>query len=294
MIRNYLLPALAALLLPLSGTAIAANQQAHPALWKLADSDTTIYLFGTFHLLPDGTLWRTPMIETAINSAETLVLEVGNLGDEAAIRRVFMRLATSPGVPPIRQRVKPGRQAALAKMIATVGTTEAFLDPLESWAVASIFEVGILHNIGLSTDNGVEAVLRRTFEARRKPVLGIETAEDQLLAFDSLSAKAQLSLLNAVLAESTNPRDDFEKMLAAWSRGDERGISASFDDELRSNPEIGTRLIKGRNANWVRWIKARMDRPGTILIAVGAGHLAGRDSVQRMLRKVGLKATRIQ
>jgi uncharacterized protein len=273
---------------------MALASEARPALWKLSDTDTTIYLFGTIHLMPDGVNWRTPVFDKAANSADTLVLEVGNLGDAAAMSQTFMALATSRGLAPVKQRVTLMRRDALMRLTKAVGTTEAYLDQLENWAVASTLEVGVLRSIGLSADNGVETVLRQMFEAGRKPVLGIETAEDQLRAFDSLSDKAQLALLNSILDEGADPRADFEKMLAAWGRGDDKAIAKSFDAELKSNPEIGMRLIKGRNANWVRWIEARMDRPGTVFIAVGAGHLAGRDSVQRMLGNVGLKVSRIQ
>ena len=48
-------------------TPIAAKAPAaRPALWKLADSDTTIYLFGTIHLLPKGTEWRTAKFDAAL------------------------------------------------------------------------------------------------------------------------------------------------------------------------------------------------------------------------------------
>ncbi|RZL56533.1 MAG: TraB/GumN family protein, partial [Sphingomonas sp.] len=49
-----------------------------------------------------------------------------------------------------------------------------------------------------------------------------------------------------------------------------------------------------RNARWATWIKQRMARPGTVFIAVGAGHLAGPESVQAQLAKLGVKAERVK
>jgi uncharacterized protein YbaP (TraB family) len=37
-----------------------------------------------------------------------------------------------------------------------------------------------------------------------------------------------------------------------------------------------------------------MQRPGTVLVAVGAGHLAGHDSVVEMLKQRGYKVRRVQ
>ena len=53
----------------------AEIRPASPALWKVADADTTIYLFGTIHLLPSGTKWRSPLFDQAASSADTLIVE---------------------------------------------------------------------------------------------------------------------------------------------------------------------------------------------------------------------------
>jgi hypothetical protein len=53
-------------------------------------------------------------------------------------------------------------------------------------------------------------------------------------------------------------------------------------------------LIRQRNANWSKWIEQRMAQPGAVMIAVGAGHLAGKDSVIEMLKKDGYKIRRLQ
>ena len=45
--------------------------------------------------------------------------------------------------------------------------------------------------------------------------------------------------------------------------------------------------MRQRNANWAKWIERRLAQPGTIMVAVGAGHLAGNDSVLAMLKKDG-------
>ncbi len=53
----------------------AEPKAASPAMWKVADKDTTIYLFGTIHLLPKDTKWRSPAFDKAAASADTLVVE---------------------------------------------------------------------------------------------------------------------------------------------------------------------------------------------------------------------------
>src|SRR3546814_9737167 len=47
-----------------------------PALWKLADEDTTIYLFGTVHALPDGVAWFRGPVADALTQSDEVVTEI--------------------------------------------------------------------------------------------------------------------------------------------------------------------------------------------------------------------------
>jgi uncharacterized protein YbaP (TraB family) len=76
--------------------------------------------------------------------------------------------------------------------------------------------------------------------------------------------------------------------------GDVDAISRTFDQEMAGSPELKEALIKRRNANWSRWIEQRMAQPGAVMIAVGAGHLAGPDSVISLLKKDGYRVERVQ
>jgi len=89
-------------------------------------------------------------------------------------------------------------------------------------------------------------------------------------------------------------KGEFGQMLGAWARGDVNAIARTFNRDLGSSPVLKHALIEQRNANWSRWIEQRMSQPGAIMIAVGAGHLAGKDSVIDMLKKSGYQVRRLQ
>ena len=63
---------------------------------------------------------------------------------------------------------------------------------------------------------------------------------------------------------------------------------------MLKSPELRKALFTDRNARWAEWIDVRLDKPGTVFTAVGAGHLGGKDSVQDFLAKKGIKAERVK
>ena len=285
---------LGALLLGGCGSAPAAPPRSGPALWKVADADTTIYLFGTIHLLPEGTKWRTPAIAQAIAASDALVTEAVLGGDPAAGTAEMAQLAVSPGLPPLAERVPADKRAALQTMMKGAGLAPDALDHLETWAAAlSLLSVSF-GQMGLKPELGVERGLEAEARAAGKPVTGLETLAGQMRLFDGLSEDAQRAFLLSAIEDPAAGRAEFDTMVAAWIGGDLAEIARTFDEEMGTAPELRAALMTRRNAAWASWIAARLDQPGTLFMAVGAGHLAGRDSVQELLRARGLASTRIQ
>ena len=137
-------------------------------------------------------------------------------------------------------------------------------------------------------------MLRTDFIASNKPIGELESNVEQLSFFDRLPEAAQRDLLEGALEENATVKRDFGGMLDAWARGDIKGIARTFDKDLSASPELRDSLIRQRNANWSKWIEKRMTQPGEVLIAVGAGHLAGPNSVLEMLRKDGYTIRRVE
>ena len=289
------LAAAATVFSPLAAKAPAAPPAAKPALWKIADKDTTIYLFGTIHLMPKGTEWRTPKFNEAAASSQSLVVET--VIDEAnpmpAIA-AMMKLAVSPNLPPILDRVAPDKRAALTAMIARSGMPAGVLDKLETWAAGMILTGVTFKDLGLDPNSGVETSLKSEFKTAAKPIDQLETNSEQFGFFDTLSESAQRKFLESVLDDPAKGRAQFYDMLAVWERGDAKAMGDSFNRELADSPELRDNLLRRRNANWNLWLQRRMQQPGTVMVAVGAGHLSGNDSVISMLEKAGYKVKRVQ
>lgn len=299
MLKSLLQRAFAAVGLSLLLTAAPAQAKpppaARPALWAVADADTTIYLFGTIHLLPEKYQWRTPRFDEAVEGSQQLVVEtIVDDKNPTKLMSALASLALTPGLPPIIQRVPPAKRPALQAAIKKSGIPEAALNSMDTWAVAFMLLGNQFKDMGLKGAEGVETVLRNSFTTRGKPIGELESNVEQLSFFDRLPESAQRELLAGAIDQTSDTKAEFIGMLAAWARGDVGRIAVTFDRDLSGSPELRQALIQQRNANWSRWIEQRMRQPGAVMIAVGAGHLAGKDSVIAMLKKDGYQVRRVQ
>jgi uncharacterized protein YbaP (TraB family) len=293
--KRLLAPFGALLALGSTSAQARASQVARPALWEVSDADTKIYLFGTIHLLPQDLNWRTPAFDSAVGAAQQLVVEtIVDQQHPQSIVAAEASLGFKQGLPPIAERVPPAKLAKLRAAIAKSGASEKVFDQMKTWLAAITLLSLQFKDMGLHGKNGPEEILRQQFLLANKPIGELETNMEQFGYFDRMSEKAQRELLDGALEPQGSTDKEFGGMLSSWSKGDVNGIAVTFNRELSQSSEIRRLLLQQRNANWARWIEQRMGQPGTILLAVGAGHLAGGDSVVEKLRTDGYKVHRVQ
>ena len=271
----------------------AATIPADPALWVVKDKDTTIYLFGTVHALKPHLGWFDSAVRKAFDASGQLMLEIP-LPDPATARSVMLPLATDTTGVPLTQKLPVADRAAYAAAMTKLGIPPAALEKFEPWFVAVTLSQLALQKAGFSATDGAEAELTAAATAAGKPITGLETLQQQLGYFHDLPQADQV----AFLVSSVKDIDKFDGMINAmldrWKAGDAEGLSALMNEDLTSQPHLYQVLLVERNKRWADWIDQRMKQPGTVFIAVGAGHLAGKDSVQHQLATHHLKAVRIR
>jgi uncharacterized protein YbaP (TraB family) len=117
--------------------------------------------------------------------------------------------------------------------------------------------------------------------------------EHQIKIFDTLPEAAQITAMGETLDEMSRLGQTFSPMLDAWASGDTEGLVRIMNEGVEKQPELYKAMFPDRNAKWADWVSARMASPGPVFMAVGAGHLAGKDSVQSYLAKKGIKTEKV-
>lgn len=282
--------ALSAIAFP--GTALAdhhAEAASGPALWQLGDEDTTIYLFGTIHVLPEGETWFDDRISTAFNAADELVFEI-NMDDVAGMQAQVAGMAMLPEGQTLRGLMTEENLGEYETALEGFGIPAAALDPIEPWAAAMTLSLLPLQMAGWTPEQGVEMQLRGMGEGKESGAL--ETIEEQIALFDTLPMDAQLQYLDSTVEGMDEVVSSLEDLKAEWLEGDDVALGELMNEGME-DPEVYERLLVNRNRNWVGWIENRLEEPGTVFIAVGAGHLAGEGSVQELLAERGLEVERV-
>ena len=270
-----------------------AASDADPALWVVRDADTTVYLFGTVHVLKPGLTWFDEAVKAAFDRSDTLVLEMVE-PDPAVLRKIVMDKGMTSGKPTLTEQLPADKRAGVTAALTAAGLPPAAYERMKPWLAAVTATVGPLGKLGYDAASGPEKVLAAAAGAAGKPVVGLETAEQQLGFFDGLSTAAQVKFLTASVDELPKLPAEMARMVGSWSRGDPAALAAVLNDSLAESPEVARVLLFDRNRTWAGWIAERMARPGTVFVAVGAGHLAGRQAVQAQLRARGLTAERVR
>lgn len=310
-------PYLAALLLAVPAAAQDANDGEYtftqdyepaPALWRLADDDTTLYLFGTFHALPRGFEWRSARLNAIIEEADVLVVESSDYGEQASEFDIDAKLtARLERRLPTSSRLSTAAAARWQTLVALSGMEFESIDSMP--VLLALLTMGMTGGVPDTSSPvyGVETILEREFLNRDRPILTIEDSGGVMYSLLRLDNSELVGELDAKLTEWDGKsvgaffNEDYveETGDAYWAEEHNwaRGVVAEDFDMGFGDGPIGqafdSNLLGRRNAAWAEWLEARLEVPGTALVAVGGGHFEGTESLLAMIERRGLVAERI-
>jgi uncharacterized protein YbaP (TraB family) len=265
----------------------APAQPLAPLMWEIRRGEARVTLFGTVHALPRGVAWFRPHLVEALDSADVLVLET-RLPDGPVLAPETLRLGRLAAPRPVLERVPPEWQARLNAEVMRLKPPP--LEWMKTWYVALTLLNLDAERRGLSPAIGAEAVLTERARLRNIKVDALETLEEQLGFFDSLSEADQQQLLIGVIESMRDAEARTQQIISHWIGGRNDQLGELMDAEFRRSPMLEQLLLRDRNARWAAWIERQLKTPGHRFVAVGAGHMAGRHSLLAMLAARGIEA----
>lgn len=261
-----------------------------PAIWSFSDDDTTVYLFGTVHLLKPETEWRSEEIDAAFDAADTIYFEADVQSEAAGLEalRVIGEYGVYQDGGSLSAALTDEEEREVAEAAEALGVSMSALETNKPWwAAVQLAQIQIISQ-GYAPDSGVEVVFSREAEAQGKDVGFFESVREQLLFFGEMPEDEQIEFLVSGAEQIEEDPRMLDRLVLDWAEGDVAGISdAMSEPEALGSELLYERLIVQRNENWVPQIEGLLEEPGVKFVAVGAAHLAGEDSVVTMLRAKG-------
>jgi uncharacterized protein len=270
----------------------AGSARAEPALWEVTGGESTVWLFGSVHLLPEGGFTVGDELAEALGEAERICLEIDTgAEDETATSAVTLARAVDPEGRDLFELL--GSDAGDVRDAAEqAGVPLEALAMFEPWFAGLTVSVLALQAHGYDVQHGVEQIIQAEARDAGLPSCGLETLDGQLGLLDGLPDTLQKEILMQAIEEAGSIESLVEPMLDAWRRGDEDGLERSLEEDFEGYAELAEILIFRRNERWAGQVSKMLEDDEDVLVVVGAMHLVGDRGLPALLAERGYRVAR--
>ena len=265
-------------------------------LWQVQAPDGRIsHVLGTFHTSDPRVLALPAPVVEALEQSETLAVEIVLTPLEQQAMAMAAMLTDGRS---LEQILGPELFARSAIAAQSYGLGAAQLRLFKPWGLLSLFAMPP-EEIERQ-QRGIRALdfhLQDLAKSQGKQVVALETVDEQIELFDSLSDAEQVMLLESTLDEQEENPTLFEDMLRDYLARDLASIQGmmtelSKDADPDFQARFAERMIDRRNLTMVRRAEPLLRR-GRALVAVGALHLPGPEGILSLLAERGYEVSRV-
>lgn len=265
---------------------------ADPAVWAARGPNATVYLLGSVHLLRPGTVWEGPAVRRAFDEASECWFEAVLPDDPAAMRGVMMSTGLDPAHK-LSDLLPPNRRVLLDKLAAESGVGPA-MQAMRPWLAAVVLTGQPLLKAGFDPALGVDTVLQAQAKAAGKRVAGVETMDQQMRLLAGLPQGLAVKFLLSAMDDAARGPALIDEMIRGWQSADTEALARTVTGQIRrESPELYRIIFTDRNETFARAVEGFLAGDKTVLLVIGAGHLAGPDNVRDLLARRGIKVERV-
>jgi uncharacterized protein YbaP (TraB family) len=269
----------------------------HPLLWKVSDSNSSVYLLGSFHLLKTSDYPLAPAVDAAFVDSAKVCFEIPAQGENAIeIAQAMQIAAVRKDGKTLLQALAPKISNQLQSYARAKNLPVESLQGYKPWFVAVLLLMLESQAMGLDPELGLDHHFMNRATAAGKATCALESAEAQIALFYGLSNQQQEQLLEETLGEVRDFQQQMQELHTAWRNGDEAALSRLGLQEMRTDyPELFERINTARNKTWLPKLEALLAESDekNVLVVVGALHLLGNDGLIALLRSRGYRVERL-
>lgn len=258
----------------------AAFEHGHGLLWRISGAPAgASYVFGTMHIADPRALKVADAVQTPLSASAVLALEV--ILDDAASRTLSRAMFYGDGRR-LSQLVDAASFASIARHLADYGVPAAHAEVMKPWAAFTTLSMPV----GAS-GAPLDIQLMNTARQAGQQVQGLETVDEQLAVFESLSEAEQISMLREVDCHYATFQQELDALVEAYVARDLAALVAQATRyESAEKGDFLDKLLWQRNVRMAARM-APLLAAGHAFIAIGALHLPGERGVLHLLETQG-------
>jgi uncharacterized protein len=266
----------------------ARADDGHHIFWEVKGKHNTVYLLGSVHMLKAADSALPAEAMRAYAASKVLVMELDlNGGGAESLLESGAELETLPEGQTLAEAVGPQLYAQLLARAQPLGFEPESLSHFQPWFAALMLQQLELAKSGFDPAAGVDEQFALMAQGDNKPIIGLETIDQQLGFFAHLSLEQQRQFLRSTLEDSATAEKETDAVVRAWQRGDTVKLEQLLREGSNESPELYRLLTTERNRRWLPKITQLLNGDDNYLVIVGALHLIGHDGVIELLQRQG-------
>lgn len=285
---------LAVLLVLLPAGVLAQRAAPSPALWRIRDGNSTVYVFGSLHILPQSFQWRAREIEDAIASTDIFMFEVP-VDDEATSRQkdFIVKNGLLPRGASLRKVLNRIEYETYSRILLGAGLKPEHFTRYRPWLAAVVVGLAYVHHRDLTTLSGVDDEIIDYAQTEGKELRYLETVEDQMKLLVMGDDLDQIRALKRQLVSLPKAALHTDDLVQTWARGDMDRFASLIEQDFAGHVEAQDLLISNRNRAWVPAVGELMQSGKTAMVTVGAAHIGGPKGLISLLCAAGHDVERV-
>jgi len=265
-------------------------------VWQLQGSASAFYIAGTIHVLRESDYPLPTALEQAYHASDVVMLEMDlSPQTQDVFRRKMAAIGTLPAGQTLHSVLSPGVLQQVETQLAKDQLPLERVQSLRPWIVALTLMHLELQRNGVKPELGIDLHYYQRAVNDGKTLQVLETDDAQLAVLAGMDAIPADTLMSQFIRDINELPATLQLLTQAWREGDYHAIDERLTDRLREQqPEYYQQILVARNQRWVPLIETAMQSGKPVLVLVGSAHLAGQDSLIRMLEARGHVFSQVQ
>lgn len=260
-------------------------------LWEISGPGVKkgCYLFGTMHLIEASNFIFPEKLEKLTGKSEVLVMELAGMPDQVeALNLIYLKEGTFFDFFTVEQS---DSIIQWANLYLNLGE-DAFRIVFNKMKPFALVQMATQIQFAGKTES-YEMHFEEIARKERVEIIGLETMEEQMSIFDSLTNLQQSEMVMQIVRDPGKDKKEMKELQSLYTRQNMDSLYLFFLDKGGVMEPEQEKLLDNRNKKWLPGIE-KLIREQKTLITVGAGHLGGPNGLIRLLLAEGYTLTPVE